>query len=556
MGGISYNSRGIESTVFCVLLILGSSLMVLPAGVKATNEPEAEISLWTGEDDSLSPCDPDLYELKVTNATREGLLGYGFIPYDSDVWREVGTWSTEPLVRDMEIMSDAACYVLLKDINGSEADIRIRIYIDGNQIGDTILLENEQIGASPELHMGTTGTSGTTISEGSQFQVRIDVMVVSESCYYIGGHMGSRVDFIAKPVTLSDIEYNDGEVTVTVKESFGVGFEDLTVEMWLDSSSITDFTQSRNGTNILLDFNRYLADGSYNLAITVKYSGGIVVGPYKHFTIDSTGQVTDDDDDDVYDDDDDDDDVHPYDDDDNDDPDIELLTFSECEHYYSDDTGDNIAYIAKFDENFNMETAIKIGNNRPIDITYVDIQRNGDDLEITVGVSGSLHFLSYVTAYFVDSDFSQPKPDLNRRFEVYPDYEPSNAVATNSLSADMPYWGASYEAEGSTVRIKGSLSDLMKMGLTSDFEVFVMADEIELEEDGDDVVSTYHVDYAGYRAYSITDADKDRVNKEKDDSLGLMEEYIPYLLASSLLVIAIIIVIVVIVVKGKNNPRR
>jgi hypothetical protein len=557
MGVKSYKRRKIGTISISIIILLSCLIMIIPLGAMASDEPQVLLTLWTGDDDSLSPCDMDPYELKVRNATREGLLGYGVIPYDSDLWREVGTWSTEPVLRDMEIINDASCYVLLKDINGSEADIRIRFFIDGGQIGDTIILENEQVGAEPGLYSGSTGTTGTTISEGSQFQVQVDVRVVSESCYFIGGYLGTRIEFDAKPIKLSAIEYYDGEITATVKESFGVGLEDLTIQVKLSGDDVVDFTLTRDGADIFVDFNRFLTDGSYSLFLTIEYSGGIIASPNKVFTIDSAGQISDDDDDDddvVADDDD--DDYWYGDDDDDPQPDIELLSFSECERYYTDDAGDDIAYIANFDEELNMRTDVNIGNDRPIDITYVDVQRNGDDLEITVGVSGSLGFLSYVSAYFVNSDFSQPKPEMNDRFEEYPDYQPPNSIATNSLAADMPYWGATYDAEGSIVRIKGSLGDLMEMGLGPDFEVFVLADEIELEEEGDEIVSIYYVDYAGHHAYTITEADRDRVNKGSDDSLSFMEEYIPYILASGLLAIAIIIVIVVIVVKGKTDPSR
>jgi len=552
----------------CIIIFLLSIFLLINISTTVTStpaEPNAIMLLQLSEDLKITPGNSTHYEISVENATREGLIGIGIIPYDTDLWREVGTWSTEPLLKDLELIQSASTLIFLMDPEGCIADIRMRFYIDGDQIGETMHIEDAQVEEEPKLFCNHTDVDGIIVPQGSSLEFRVDIKAVSDTCLFLGGYSGSFVYLRTSPLEITDIQYNDGQVEVTLEEAFGIPISELSIGVHIDREEAEGPAIERNNEAITIQFEKTLPDGTYTVYLNIKYSGGSGFFPYASFNVGTTQDGGDDDDDDWPDDDDDDDsdDDDWYDDDDDDywndeeEYDFELLDASVCVRQYSDEPNDDIAYNIKGEiDDEDYETDVDVDRRSSVDIISVEVAREGDDLVVSVELASNSED-TLVSVYFVRESYKQPKICIDDNFEEAPSQEPDStqAQATSLGYSDIPNWYCSKSNNGNTVQIRGSLGELMELGVTDTFQVFVSTFDMDLlgTIDLEYVDMWVYMDYAGHGAYTLSAGDIGHIENKDGSPETFWNDYGATIIGAVVLFIILTMVIVVVIVKKRKR---
>ncbi|MFW3145223.1 MAG: hypothetical protein ACMUIE_00240 [Thermoplasmatota archaeon] len=249
----------------------------------------------------------------------------------------------------------------------------------------------------------------------------------------------------------------------------------------------------------------------------------------------------------------DDDDILPPDDDEPEIP-IELLDADLCRRSYTDDKGDEVYIRATWDMmNYN------IGRNPQVDVRTMDVRRDGEDLVIEINTGGPVRGWTGATAYILADDSHNQRNYYKEDIEdgSILQYEPNNALASNSIFASGDFWYTTVERSGSRLTLRGDLGELMEMGLDVNFEVFVMLADADpaflFEEDVEDMVIELIFDYAGHGSGKV----QEEPTPEPTEPAISMDEYsIMKYGGIALGVIALVVVVIISVFSLARRRKR
>ena len=562
------------SDVYCMrkkILSVISVLCLLVAGfiiIEMAQEAEASsktclVTLNTGASSELTPLTMTNFEKDVKNASKEGFFGFGIIPYDTLVWRDVAVFETISLKNTLDLGSSAKCNIYLKNNKTTDAEVRVTILIDSDEI-DSTTIEKHAIGMNPTKLEIKLDLSGYTVSKGSKLVLDIDVKIMSETCKLLGGIGHTNLEFKADPLYLEDGNYDEGTFSMKVHDCFGVGLKNLVFDIDLDYVDIlsTELTLDTNSNTI--SFKKECNPGNHYVDWMVKYpslsytegtftfeveetgggggsggggsggngSGGNSSGGGGSGGNGSGGGVPDD-----------------------------LISTTDCYKEYYDEYYDELSYIEETGDTITKDTLM--GQEATIDITTIIVSRNGDYLEVTVNFLSSIDQQSIINVYFTSSIENQETPIIDSNFiEIPQTYQPANYIASTQNSD----WAHTTSTTGSTIIFTGSLKELMDKGMTNEFYVFVSAElDVIVEEDAvTTVIKT--IDYAGAGAAIIPtepfEIDLTGLFAYLAILLGmgmialLVIIFVPIIIFIALVITTILIIVKVTKKKKSNEPVR
>ncbi len=508
--------------VVVALLLLSGIIVLIPKDVEAVGQPNITVSMimsYNGYD----PDDP------VDIST--GFVGYD--PFQEPTGEEI-----VEIEGTVEISSDLPNVV-------QKITVELDSYISNEYHGDIVV----DYTCYPEKMIFTNLRPGQTLSSNYTMSVVIDSSVpAGENIVHIGGRWyhdpvptGGEIPYGGGPLHIAPVvsagfdDYdsriimlpNDDDrvkaeliINGNVKDPYLIFQIDGMDEAVDGGFSITPELVSDTALHIILSSKNVEPLTNWDFKVHMLDEINDRELDSFEFTIEITDEPpTDDDDDDP-----------PIGDDDDEEP-LELLTEAQCRRTYTDAVGDDLHFWAETDD-----AGVQLGDHPGVDITNMVVERDEDDLVITITTSGIIDEYTLFEIYFLPvNDHEQPPVDTDpSSSDDFPDYSPPNYIASTESYLLWVDWYVEEEIYGNTCTITGSLWDLMNEGLTEDFEVFIevsLADwDLDLFGPGGFAVFKT-VDYAGSGAWEVEDV--------KESSRDTSYDF-------SFLIVPVIVIVVVI----------
>jgi hypothetical protein len=279
-----------------LLILIATSIDLFTMGSEGQGvEGPQELNLTTlhlAEGMSLSPLDHDQADeyqaVGIPNGfARTGFRGLGIVPVGDTVWKEVGTWYTEPLKQQINLggVVEVEAWAYKEETDGTSPTSQFRFEImKGNEVLLSLGLGGTTIREGNDVRLSATGAfppgNDTTIEGGTSMAFRIFAKSNGGGATIRFGNpkYDSRFTFFSNSLEIRDIRMTKKEAILEYKDAFMVPWTNLYTQLEIDRVKVPDdgISSMMNSLNYTreIHWERRSGTGEYTVFASIGYCSG------------------------------------------------------------------------------------------------------------------------------------------------------------------------------------------------------------------------------------------------------------------------------------------